>query len=475
MEKNDVLLKNEINANKVMVITLIAVAVVFIGVWILMGLDIFQVHGSRRFDHIYGTVLIEVLLGVVIGIHFRYDRPWLKYLLMALIISALAALDIVFTHNVPILIVLPIILSSRYFSHKYTLVVSALTLLVFLFSDIFGACFGDIDLNNMELPSGTVISLGNYTWLSDVFEDGQVAFDRGVLLKNQLKYSYTIELLQTVIVATAGVLIAYQGRRMIYEQKNMSEREARVNADLDLAAKIQLSMLPAISAVSGRDEFKIAASMNTAREVGGDFYDFFYIDDDHLCLTVADVSGKGIPAAMFMMSSKSILESKALAGKSPVEIISETNNTICMNNKERMFVTIWLGILEISTGKIRAVNAGHEYPALMTAGGSFEILMDSHGFVVGGKKNMKYTEYELTLQPGSKLFIYTDGVPEANDKDQNMFGCDRMTDALNLAKDRDPDGVLSQVKRSVNEFVSGAEQFDDLTMLCLEYKGASSE
>lgn len=475
MEKNDVLLKNEINANKVMVITLIVVSAVFIGVWILLGLDFFPVRGWRRFNHLYGTVLIELLIGVVIGIHFKYDRPWLKYLLMAVNISALAALDIVFTHNVPILVVLPIILSSRYFSHKYTLTVSALTLFVFLFSDIFGAYFGDIDLNNMELPAGTVISLGDNTWLSDVFEEGRVVFDRGVLLKNQLIYSYTIELIQTIIVANAGVLIAYQGRKMIYEQKDMSEREAKVNADLNLAAKIQASMLPGMSAVSGRDEIKIAASMNTAREVGGDFYDFFFIDDDHLCLTVADVSGKGIPAAMFMMSSKSILESKALAGKTPVEIISETNNTICMNNKERMFVTIWLGILEISTGKIRAVNAGHEYPALMTAGGSFTIFKDPHGFVVGGRKNMKYTEYEMTLQPGSKIFIYTDGVPEANDKDQNMFGCDRMTDALNLAKDKEPDEVLAQVKRSVGEFISGAEQFDDLTMLCLEYKGVTAD
>ena len=220
-----------------------------------------------------------------------------------------------------------------------------------------------------------------------------------------------------------------------------------------------------------RSEFDLYAVMDPAREVGGDFYDYYLIDDDHLALLVADVSGKGIPAALFMMISKTILQSCAMLGKSPAEVLDKTNQALCTNNLVEMFVTVWIGILEISTGKLLAANAGHEYPVLRRAGGKFEVFKDKHSLAVGAMDTTVYHEYELDLKKGDKLFIYTDGVPEATDADDNMFGSERMLDALNADPDADPETLLKSVKQAVSDFVKDAEQFDDLTMLGFEYHG----
>ncbi|MBO7407903.1 MAG: serine/threonine-protein phosphatase, partial [Clostridia bacterium] len=246
----------------------------------------------------------------------------------------------------------------------------------------------------------------------------------------------------------------------------------RINTELGLATRIQSAMLPNIfPPFPDRTEFDIYASMDPAKEVGGDFYDFFLIDDDHLGLVIADVSGKGVPAALFMMASKIILANNAKMGKSPAQVLTDTNAAICSNNREEMFVTVWLGILEISTGKLTAANAGHEYPVLLAPGGQYELFKDKHGFVIGGMDNMKYKEYELTLEPGAKLFLYTDGVPEATNAEDELFGTGRMLAALNTDTAAPPEEVLKDMRAAVDDFVKDAEQFDDLTMLCLEYRG----
>ena len=256
----------------------------------------------------------------------------------------------------------------------------------------------------------------------------------------------------------------------------VTQKEERVRTELDMASKIQKGVLPdSFPAFPDRQEFELYASMEPAKEIGGDFYDFFLIDDDHLCLVIADVSGKGVPAALFMMASKIILADNAMMGKSPSEILRDSNNAICSNNKLEMFVTVWVGILEISTGKLCAANAGHEYPALKKGDSGFAIFKDNHGFVLGGMEGIKYKEYEILLEPGDKLFVYTDGVPEANDPDGNMFDAKRMIDALNEEPTASPEQILVDVRGAISRFVREAEQFDDMTMLCLEYKGSKKD
>ena len=281
--------------------------------------------------------------------------------------------------------------------------------------------------------------------------------------------------IQFIIVATvvgAIYMFAVIIRKLSEEYEAQREENSRIESELNTASEIQAEMLPNIfPAFPERKEFDIFASMNPAKEVGGDFYDFFLIDDEQLGIVMADVSGKGVPAALFMMASKILIQNFTLLSKSPKEVLEIVNNQICSNNKEDMFVTVWLGILNLKTGVLRAANAGHEYPALKTADGNFELVHDKHGLVIGGMAGVSYSEYELELKPGSKLFLYTDGVPEATNASNELFGTERMLESLRSAEDKPPKAILEAVDNSVKEFVKQAPQFDDLTMLCLHYRG----
>ena len=251
-----------------------------------------------------------------------------------------------------------------------------------------------------------------------------------------------------------------------------SKKLQATQTELNLATDIQASMLPSIFPVfPNRKEFDLHASMDPAKEVGGDFYDFFMIDDDHLGMVIADVSGKGVPAALFMMSSKILIADHALMGGTPSEILTRVNQQINGNNKTHMFVTVWLGILEISTGKLTTANAGHEYP-MINVNGKYEILKDKHGIAIGALPKAKYTDHELTLKKGDSIFVYTDGVAEATDSKNELFGTDRTLEALNaLPQGISQKDVLQGVRKAVDAFVKEAPQFDDLTMVGFKYYG----
>lgn len=250
-----------------------------------------------------------------------------------------------------------------------------------------------------------------------------------------------------------------------------SSKLASTETELNMATKIQESMLPTIfPAFPERKEFDLYASMDPAKEVGGDFYDFFMVDDNHLAIVIADVSGKGVPAALFMMISKTIIQNFAMLGLGAAETLNRANESLCSQNKMEMFVTTWIGILELSTGKMTCSNAGHEYPAIYH-NGKFELLKDKHGMVLGGIDISRYKEYEIQLNKGDKIFVYTDGVPEATNKNNELFGTDRMMEALNSNPNVNTKEILKTVRGSVDHFVGAAEQFDDLTMVCLEYYG----
>ena len=277
--------------------------------------------------------------------------------------------------------------------------------------------------------------------------------------------------------------LAVSFRNMMDELDNYMANLAAVTADkeriateLNVATQIQASMLPCIfPAFPGREEFEVYATMTPAKEVGGDFYDFFVVDDDHLALVIADVSGKGVPAALFMVIAKTLLKNAAQTGLSPREVLEKVNNQLCENNEAEMFVTVWFGIFEISTGKLTAANAGHEYPAVRHENGKFELFRDRHGFVLAGMENARYREYEMELRAGDTLFVYTDGVAEATDAANTLYGTDRMLAALNRKETAGPEELLRSVKEDIDRFVGEAPQFDDITMLALKVKGIPHE
>ena len=286
-------------------------------------------------------------------------------------------------------------------------------------------------------------------------------------MKDEYRTNDEIELL-----AEAFADLSKKTRKYINEITEITAEKERLGAELSLATRIQTSMMPHIfPAFPDRPDFDVYATMDPAKEVGGDFYDYFLVDDDHLCMVMADVSGKGVPAALFMMASKIILQSCAMLGNSPGEILRLTNQAICSNNQEEMFVTVWVGILELSTGKLTAANAGHEYPVIKEPDGDYKLYKDKHSFIIGGMDGIKYKEYELQLKPGSRLFLYTDGIPEATDANKAMFGTDRMLEVLNTVQDASTVDTLKAVRNAVDNFVMDAEQFDDLTMLSFEYRG----
>jgi hypothetical protein len=248
----------------------------------------------------------------------------------------------------------------------------------------------------------------------------------------------------------------------------------RIEQELMLAHNIQAAALPKNFTFT-RKGFELFATMDPAREVGGDFYDFFFVAADKIALVIADVSDKGVPASLFMMRSKTAIRGLAESGSEPEEIFYRVNNELCEGNELNMFVTVWMGILDLNTGDMRCLNAGHEYPTVMRNNGDYEIFRDKHHLPLGAMKDMTYTGYDMHLDPGDCLYIYTDGIPDAINVNEEEFGLDRMLNALNTYKDASMEGLLQGVKADQDVFVGEADQFDDITMLGFRYNGLQDE
>lgn len=310
-------------------------------------------------------------------------------------------------------------------------------------------------------PIGKLAAFTKNITETGVFENQRISLKTGDEIE-QLgnSFNYMLEKLENYIANLSRVT---------------AEKE-RIGAELDIAKNIQASMLPCIfPAFPERREFDIYATMDPAKEVGGDFYDFFMVDERHLAIVMADVSGKGVPAALFMVIGKTLINDHTVPGKDLGEVFAEVNNMLCESNSEGLFITAFEGVLDLATGEFNFVNAGHEMPFILKAGGEFESYKIRPGFVLAGMENMKYRAGSITLGAGDKIFQYTDGVTEATNSENKLYGMDRLKAALNSVKNAAPAEILGAVKADIDKFVSGAPQFDDITMLCLEYKAKMGE
>ena len=252
--------------------------------------------------------------------------------------------------------------------------------------------------------------------------------------------------------------------------ESLKEKQ-RIGAELSLATDIQAHMLPSIfPPFPEHKEIDLYAIMNPAKEVGGDFYDFFMLDDSHLAVVIADVSGKGVPAALFMVIAKTLIKNHAQMGLSPAEVFSKVNQMLCEGNDAALFVTAWLGILDLTNGKLTYVNAGHNPPLIRKAGGEFEFLASRPAFVLAGMDGVRYRQYELQMEPGARLFLYTDGVTEATNAKNELYGNDRLLKYMNRHASASACDIIGGLHAEVDAFQGADHQFDDITMLMLDFK-----
>ncbi|MCR5094229.1 MAG: PP2C family protein-serine/threonine phosphatase [Lachnospiraceae bacterium] len=273
-------------------------------------------------------------------------------------------------------------------------------------------------------------------------------------------------------LADAMQLMEREVNEYIRSLTESQEENKRISKDLDIAMRLQMDIMPTTDEeLTGITAVDLNAAMSPAKEVGGDFFDFFLIDRDHLAMVMADVSGKGISAATFMVIAKTILRDRTLAGGSPAEVLEQVNHLLCKGNREQMFVTVWLGVLKLSTGRLIMANAGHDYPAIRHGNGTYELYRTENDPPLAAMDHMVYHDVTVELTPGDALFIYTDGIPEAKNREGSRFGIKRMLDALNGTREMTSESVTHIVSRAVQEFVGEADAFDDVTMMSVLYKG----
>lgn len=354
--------------------------------------------------------------------------------------------------------------------------------LILIVLNIFGGFYFTVDEAGVYSREKYYIISTFYGFLTMLSALVAIYAERKQLERYQIitLFSYAIApiALSVITVMVYGLSISYGVIMLVlllmYCLLNVSQGREKAVADRDLAlaANIQAHILPKeFPYLPERQEFDLHASMKPAKEVGGDFYDFFMVDDDHIGLVIADVSGKGVPASLFMMAAKGLIKNRLRDGDSPKEALSNVNEQLLDGNGAEMFVTVWLAVIELSTGHGVAVNAGHEHPAYLRAGSEFVLIQYKHSPAVATLDNIEFREREFDMRPGDVLFVYTDGVVEATNDYDRLFGTERMLDALNKDIDAAPEIIISNVMDSITSFVRGAEQFDDITMLCLKYHG----
>lgn len=484
-ETDQVFRENEVQANQLVLRSLVACLIILGCFWLLALSGVFNIDRSL-ISKFFLPASVSILLPAVACSLVKGRKHWVKYVMMAAIIIAAAFIDRVMTFNVPLLIIIPVVFSCRYYSGAFTVLTTMATSVAFFISSWIGALrvIGSPDMNFM-------------------------ADDPSEYLKNVMLQSFLPKWMLFLIVAGVCFEIARCGRNMVLNQDRITKFNTRVETELELANRIQAQALPPLGNLSDKtlQRLDLSARMIPAKEVGGDFYDFIELDDDHLALIIADVADKGIAAALYMMMAKSLLENRLMTTPSPAQVLEKVNGQLFDKKLKGMFVTVWLGILDLRSGELVMASAGHEYPALRrnpenggatsdvvsgatlegasdeTSGatgtsdgtsegdypaGKFELLRDKHGFVLGGLKTMKYSESRITLNEGDILFVYTDGVPEANNLSQEQFGVDRMLNALDSHCSGTMNDMILQVKAEVDVFADKAPQFDDTTMLAVK-------
>ncbi|MBO4798771.1 MAG: PP2C family protein-serine/threonine phosphatase [Candidatus Methanomethylophilaceae archaeon] len=390
------------------------------------------------------TLICSVILMSAVILYAVSDGKswWVRYVLMSSIMITALIFCVIMTSSY-LVFVLPMILCILYYNKEFSILMSVICGALMLLEPVLSYYADKVNLNYVDLigeGNGTVMISG-WGWDSIEFQ----------------LVNYTVPCMVIFIsISMLAIWLTHSGFENIIRYNETALRKAAIDKELAIASDIQRGMLP--GEIPGKGDFSISARMLTARSVGGDFYDFLKADDAHVALVIADVSGKGTPAALFMASAKSALRSNLANGLQPDMVMKKTNQILCDSKREKLFVTSWLGIIDLETGRMSYVNAGHNPPFLIR-GGKAEKLIDPPNFILGRKKRAEYKEHRITLQPGDVLFLYTDGVTEAVGADKKMFGESRLQDLLSGARE-DAGGIIETVD---SEIRNSSETWRDRT------------
>lgn len=466
----DTLWENEVKANIYVANVLLQTAIVDLIFLLLINLNVLNLNKERA-NPLLIYAFLELVIPALICLKLKGRKKWLKILMLVEFTIVLARLESVLMHNVVLLIVFPVVLSIRYYSRPVTSFTAVFTALLSGVADYFGVMYqmGRLNLNILELPLGTVLRFDEMTNLRDVVMS-QATIDYANQWSRTLQHVYMPKFILFCMISSVCAEIAKRGRLAIFAQQDETAKSERIRTELNIASDIQLNMLPNIfPAFPDRDEFDIYAQMTPAKEVGGDLYDYFMVDHDHLAMVIADVSGKGTPAALFMVIAKTLIKDHAQLGLSPAEVFTQVNNKLCEGNEIGYFVTAWMGILDVVSGELTYVNAGHN-PPIVKLDGVIQPLLCKAGFVLAGIEDYVYKEEKIRLHEGDRIFLYTDGATEAFNRNDELYGENRLIECLKELSGRPIYEVLHAVRADIDQFVDGAQQSDDLTLLAFDYK-----
>ena len=463
---NDTVLANEITVNVMVGTTMMIVFGVMIICLILNEFGVFTADKNIMRQAVFVAALVEVPITVLNTIYVG-AKSWLKIPLMIDLIIVCAILAATLGHNVTLVMTFPIVVSTRYFDQKYTRNVAIITALIFAAAEVYNGYRGIMNLNMIKFPEGVELSVK----AGETLRDAIIAhgYDKGAFVKSLFLNEFIPRCTIFLALSVSCRYVAERGKNMIDTQAENAKKTSRIETELDLATKIQNSMLPCIfPAFPEHENIELRAVYHPAKEVGGDFYDYFVIDKTHVGVVIADVSGKGVGAALFMTISKTVLKNQLQLGISPAEALGNANFQLCENNDAGLFVTCWAGVYDTETGVMTFVNAGHNPPVVMRNGETPEFIKQRSGFVLAGLDGYPYKQEEIVLKPGDEMFFYTDGVTEATNSDKQLYGDDRLLICLGNCQNQTIQEQLDSLKKDIDEFVGEAEQFDDITIMAFK-------
>ena len=425
----DLLKENEEHANIVTASTMLNLFWIIVITWFLTFFKVFKI-GMTIMNLSLIFCIILLLIPSIICYLKKGKGSWIKHYLFISFTILLAICDALLKYNVTLIMALPVILAARYYNKKFTLSIAIFTTLLFILSAFLSVKIGQQDLNsyNLIIDSGTNITVT--TTLRDAIN--KIDVNETQRLINIFIHFFIPKILIFNIIAFACIQISQSGKKMIKKQKEITKAGERIETELNLASSIQKNMLPSIfPPFPEHEEVDIYASMIPAKEVGGDFYDMFLIDEDHLALCISDVSGKGIPASLIMMISKILIKNVSKIDLDVSTVFKRVNNMLCDGNTTSIFVTSWFGIINLKTGIIEFVNAGHTYPLLYSKEKKeFTYLKTKPNLVLAGIEDTNYVKHEIKIQPGDRLFLYTDGVVESTNSYNEIYGEERLKQFL---------------------------------------------